>query len=90
MLQTLGRFSSRLLSRGVSQHSTENLGINFSASLTAAARTADGHQGGHSSLFNVDQSCMKQIMQPTPPGDGEVMSEIGEKEEMNQGRKERN
>lgn len=34
---------------------------------------------------------MKQPVQPTPPGDKEVMNGVvGEKEEMNQGRKERN
>lgn len=39
-------------------------------------------------LLYVEYNCMKQPMEPTPPGDGEVMNEtVVEKEERNQGRK---
>lgn len=77
-LQTLGRLDSKQVqledpeqSRGyrMSQHSTENLGLNISASLTRCCQSSwwtPGHQGGFSTLSNGEQNCMKQLMQLTP------------------------
>lgn len=63
----------------MNQQITQNFVLNISTSMTHCCKNnwwTPLNQVGYSPLFNVEQNFLKQLIYPTPPGDGQTKNKI--------------